>query len=239
MRGNGLFAASYAPVADLDPRIADMLLELLADAGVAAYAEPSQGERGPYLDVHLPTTPSDRLYVDRAQQQRARLLLAEQLPQLRGLLTAEPRPARDPADVLPSTSPADDAWAQLVAGFHQPVRDPVPRWPVLEDVDEDSAASEAATDTTPPAPAPVDAEEHFVPPPPPPLPRLDPVTRLGWAGLVGGPAVLLVTTVFGQLLPPVFVALAVVAFIAGFVTLVVRMDNRPPDDRDSDSGAVL
>jgi hypothetical protein len=33
--------------------------------------------------------------------------------------------------------------------------------------------------------------------------------------------------------------LAVIAFIAGFVTLVVRMDNRPPDDRDPDGGAVL
>ena len=245
MRGNGLFAASYAPVAELDPRIADVLLEQLRDAGVAAYAEPSQGRRGPYLDVHLPSRPTDRLYVDRAQQERARLLLAEQLPELRNLLAAGVADTPGPGvDGSPSTAD-DEVWQEIVASYDQPTTEAVPRWPVVEDVDRDAGD----TQTTPePAEAASrgadfgarqDDDEHFVPPTPPPLPRLDPVTRLAWAALVGGPAVLLAATMFGWVLPRLVVAAALVAFIAGFVTLVVRMKDDPPEEWESDGGAVL
>ena len=244
MRGNGLFAASYAPVAELDPRIADVLLELLRDAGVAAYAEPSQGRRGPYLDVQLPSRPTDRLYVDRSQQERARLLLAEQLPELRDLLAAGFADPGAGVDDVPSS--ADDAvWQQIVAAYDQPTTEAVPRWPVVEDVDRDAGSGPgspepvgAAAVAEPGAPR-TDDDEHFVPPAPPPLPRLDPVTQLAWAALVGGPAVLLAATMCGWVLPRLLVAAALVAFIAGFVTLVVRMRDDPPQDWESDSGAVL
>lgn len=245
MRGNGLFAASYAPVAELDPRIADVLLELLRDAGVAAYAEPSQGRRGPYLDVQLPSRPTDRLYVDRSQQERARLLLAEQLPELRNLLAAGFADTGGAGvDNVPSS--ADDAvWRQIVASYDRPTTEAVPRWPVVEDVDRDAGSGPGspepveAAGVAEPGARRTDDDEHFVPPPPPPLPRLDPVTQLAWAALVGGPAVLLAATMFGWVLPRLLVAAALVAFIAGFVTLVVRMRDDPPQDWESDSGAVL
>ena len=246
MRGNGLFAASYAPVAELDPRIADVLLELLRDAGVAAYAEPSQGRRGPYLDVHLPSRPTDRLYVDRAQQDRAQVLLAEQLPELRNLLTAGiTETAGTDMESTPSTA-EDERWQQIVATYDQPATEAVPRWPVIEDVDPDTGREEGAPELTArhplgpgrSAPAPA-ADDHFVPPPPPPLPPLDSVTRLAWMGLVGGPGVLLAATMLGRVLPRFFVALALLAFVAGFITLVVRMKDNPPEDSGSDGGAVL
>lgn len=243
MRGNGLSAMSYAPVADLDPRIADVLLELLRDAGVAAYAQPSPGRRAATLDVHLPSRPIDRLYVDRSQQDRARLLVAEQLPELRHLLSASLGEAA--RDERPSTR-EDEAWQEIVATFDQPTGDAVPRWPVIEDVDPETpsgapAAEPVATRLAGPRAGahPPAEDEHFVPPPPPPLPRPDPLTRLAWAGMVGGPVLLLVTTLTGWVLPRVIVAAAVVAFVAGFVTLVVRMKNGPPEDWGSDSGAVL
>ena len=255
MRGNGLFAASYAAVAELDPPVADALLELLREAGVAAYVEPSQGRRGPYLDVQMSGAPRDRLYVDRAHEDQARAIVSERLVALRGMLETEPLKA---SDVTPAAG-EDEAWSALVARFHEPDTDPVPRWPVLEDVDEPPVPAPADADggvEAPTSPAPRvdvphrpadtdatraggDAEDHFVPPPPPPLPRLDPVSRIAWAGLLGGPGLLVFTTLSGQVLPSFVVAWAVVAFIAGFLTLVVRMKDRPPDEGQPGGGAVL
>jgi hypothetical protein len=243
-------------VAELDPPVADALLELLREAGVAAYVEPSQGRRGPYLDVQMSGAPRDRLYVDRAHQDQARAIVSDRLAALRGMLETEPRTV---SDVTPAAV-EDEAWSALVARFHEPATDPVPRWPVIEDVDEPPAPPTTPDADEPPAPASsaaderdqhrrsapegggpvgVDPEDHFVPPPPPPLPRLDPVSRIAWAGLLGGPGLLVFTALSGQLLPSFVVAWAVVAFIAGFLTLVVRMKDQPPDEGQPGGGAVL
>jgi len=42
---------------DLEPQFADALLEALRAEGVAAYAAPAPGRRGPYMDVILPDRP--------------------------------------------------------------------------------------------------------------------------------------------------------------------------------------
>jgi hypothetical protein len=60
MRDNGLSAASYTSMGDISPEAAGPVLEALATAGIAAYAEPS-GDGG-----------ADRLYVDAAAADRAR-----------------------------------------------------------------------------------------------------------------------------------------------------------------------
>ncbi|MDA0565428.1 hypothetical protein LG943_14050 [Streptomonospora sp. S1-112] len=82
-------------------------------------------------------------------------------------------------------------------------------------------------------------QDHYVPPPPPPLPRGDLVSRLSWGGLFGGPLVLLGSMLLGVSLPGWVAFLAVAAFIAGFVVLVVRMGDRPPGDHGPDDGAVV
>ena len=127
----------------------------------------------------------------------------------------------------------DDAWAQIIAGFEDDSTGPVAPWPIAEDIDEtDDGAGETGT---------VDDETYdtFVPPDPPPLPRLDTIGQFAWGGLIGGPMFLILAAVFDWRMPPLFLALAVTAFVAGFVTLVVRMNDGRPDDWDNDSGAVL
>jgi hypothetical protein len=88
-----------------------------------------------------------------------------------------------------------------------------------------------------------DADEHdlddegFVPPDPPPLPRGDLISRLAWGAVIGGPVFLLVAALAWRTLPAVLLLVALLAFVAGFVTLVARMPAEHPDDPDD--GAVV
>lgn len=239
-RGNGLQAASYVAVVDLDPRLADEVLDLLRGAGVAAYVTPAAGRRGPYLDVQLPARPTDRLYVDAERAADARATLAHRLPELEQALEQ----ARSTAG--PSPAPVDEeaAWAAIVAGFDTVPADPVPRWPVSEDLAERPGPGPVAgpagpTASTAPGPAAEDPADHYVPPPPPPLPQADPVTRLAWMGVVGGPLFFLLTALLQTQVPALLAFLGIAAFVAGFVTLVARMPDRPGPDDDPDDGAVV
>ncbi len=82
-----------------------------------------------------------------------------------------------------------------------------------------------------------DEEGGYVPPEPPPLPRGDTVSRLAWGGVLGAPVFFVLTMLFWRSVPTLLVVLAVAAFVAGFVTLVVRMPDR--DDDSWDDGAVV
>ena len=85
-----------------------------------------------------------------------------------------------------------------------------------------------------------DDGEHYVPPPPPPLPKLDSLAKGAWAALFGGPAYLVVATAAGWSVPGIAAFCAVAAFIAGFATLVLRMnDPGPGGPDDGDDGAVV
>ncbi|GAB3685382.1 hypothetical protein [Angustibacter aerolatus] len=84
----------------------------------------------------------------------------------------------------------------------------------------------------------MEPEEGYVPPEPPPLPRGDLVSRLAWAGVLLGPLVLVVAGLFFRDLGRLWLALAGLAFIGGFVTLVVRLPAHRDDDVDDD-GAVV
>lgn len=79
-------------------------------------------------------------------------------------------------------------------------------------------------------------EERFVPPEPPPLPRGDAFTMLAWAGVLLGPVFLLVCVVWKEA-PQTYILAAVVAFVGGFATLVMRMPKHRDDD--DDDGAVV
>lgn len=120
------------------------------------------------------------------------------------------RDATTPLPTPPTTSsrvvPTDDASR------------PAPRPPVRRDdlVDDDPLL--AALD------------EHFVPPEPPPLGGGDPLTTLAWLGALGGPLFLLVAALGWRTAPSLLIGTAVLAFVAGFVTLVVRMPDRDEDD---------
>ncbi|PSK95570.1 hypothetical protein CLV30_12939 [Haloactinopolyspora alba] len=79
--------------------------------------------------------------------------------------------------------------------------------------------------------------DHFVPPTPAPIPRGDRVSQLAWAGVISGPAGLILVSAVSWTPPDEVVLAAVVAFIAGFATLIARMRGHHPDDPDN--GAVL
>jgi len=241
-RHNGLAAARYSALRDVEPHAVDGVLERLRDAGIAAYVEPSPGRRGPYGETVLPSQPTDRLHVD-----------ADRVQEARGLVEDHLRAVHD-----------EIAWAGIVAGFDAPAAEPVGRWPADEDVDE-AAGGEREPERDVPAagfdslrdavekgatatpadpyaeiyhPAPYD-EGHFVPPPPPPLGRPDTVGRFAWAGALGGPAVLFFAAATGIDLAGWVGVGALLAFVAGFVTLVARMKDRPPTDSGPDDGAVV
>lgn len=84
----------------------------------------------------------------------------------------------------------------------------------------------------------LDEIDAFVPPDPPPL-RLpaDRLVRAGWAGVIGGPLVILANRWLhmGSFLG----LLGGIAFIAGFATLVARMRDERDDDHDITGGAVV
>ena len=82
-----------------------------------------------------------------------------------------------------------------------------------------------------------DEDDRYIPPPPEPLPPLDPVTKGAWAGVLGGPGYLLIARLVDWEIPNWAALLAIVAFVAGFATLVVRMGDKPRDD--DDDGAVV
>jgi hypothetical protein len=87
----------------------------------------------------------------------------------------------------------------------------------------------------PPQPPVEEPEEQFVPPEPPPLPRLDLVGRLAWIGTLGGPLLLFGGVLAPGVVGPTVVTLGVLAFVAGFLTLVLRSPNEPEDGWDDGS----
>lgn len=312
-RSNGLPATRFAPLVDLEPQLADALLEALRDEGVAAYAEPSPGVKGPYGDVQLPDRPTDRVWVDAGARGLAREVLSARMPEFQDALSDEyghtlpPAPVQQPGASSPERSGAekpgaekpgaeqsgpekssaekpcaeksspekssgetssdeDAAWEAIIAGWELTAADPVPRWPASEDVEPRRA------DPPPPSPSPQtrvirpaemeppplgpreyaapeddevardgrsdDPDDHFVPPPPPPLPRLDPLTKLAWVGVLGGPLWLILVKAFDWM-PAIegMGVLAICAFIGGAVGLIYRMKDDP--DPDPDDGAVV
>jgi hypothetical protein len=82
-----------------------------------------------------------------------------------------------------------------------------------------------------------DEDGRYVPPPPTPLPQLDSVAKGAWAALLGGPGYLLLATLAGWQIAGWAALVAIIAFVAGFATLVLRMSDRPRDD--DDDGAVV
>jgi hypothetical protein len=113
---------------------------------------------------------------------------------------------------------------------YEPLID-VPAGLVIDDSPDDEEPAR-------PARAADDPHDHFVPPEPPRGPRLDWISRLAWLGLIGGPLLLIAAAVldFGT---GRITTLAVVGFVGGFLTLVIRMKDRLPPDDTPDDGAVV
>ncbi len=151
-RDNGLVAADYAAAGDVDPRVGEHLLDVLALDGIAAYLRPSTDLHPVTRSSVLPNRPTDRLYVDRAHLAVAHGYLARLAadaaadlpPAPAASAGARPPTSAGPADHHPASNPAsrdttDEAWAQIVAGYDDVVDPPHRSWPAVEDLDDVSA----------------------------------------------------------------------------------------------------
>jgi hypothetical protein len=224
-RDNGLDSDTFAPVADVDPRLADHLLDVLGLREVPAYVEPAPA-----------TTPTlaDRLYVATEQTAQAREVLAALAAEL-GIEVARhghqlfsesdgpgaaPRGSESRAPIDPLRGMDTNAeFEAIVAGLGDLGR------PLFE------VTVSPATPATDPEP------EHFVPPIPPPLPRPAAPTVLAALVVLFGVALI----AFGGLLglPRDFpLPGGVVLILFGTVLLILRLRPEPRDDSDDD-GAVV
>ena len=107
-RDNGLPpAARYVALVDVDPPVADHVLELLRDAGVPAVAEPLAGDRGPARDMPPPPRPTERVHVDVSHVLLARSVVGRALPGLRADFHADAARRVDVCLLYTSPSPRD------------------------------------------------------------------------------------------------------------------------------------
>ncbi|MGC1211980.1 MAG: DUF308 domain-containing protein [Micromonospora sp.] len=136
-RDNGLDASEYAVAGDVDPRVGEHLLDVLAAGGIAAYLQPSADLNPVTRTTTVPSRPVDRLYVDRSHLTTARDYLTQ--------LSDEepPEPSRDDEPDI------DAEWARIVAGFHTTPAPGSHPWPAAEDVDDPVEPSEPAGGTAP------------------------------------------------------------------------------------------
>jgi hypothetical protein len=247
-RDNGLRCAGYVAVGDLDPRVADALLQTLRQEGIAAYVTPSPRTQGGWLEVQAPDQLTDRLYADSEHAARAQALLAREREHSGPTETATPStgplgpaavpvlpPAGPPADRASGDEPTteidfDSAWQQLLGSLQSTASQPTRPWPASEEVEQGAFAA--------PAPGTLDEDpvldEHYVPPPPPPLPRLRKETIGGLAAMVLGILILGLRLSGGS-----FAWLGILAILLGAATLVWNVKDGPPRDSDGDDGAVV
>lgn len=248
-RDNGLVAAVYAAAGDVDPRVGEHLLDVLAVRGIAAYLQPAADLHPVTRTTTLPSRPTDRLFVDREHLATARGFLAQ---------LAE--------DAPPSEPDFDELFAGIVAGFDS---DAATRtWPAAEDLDAEHRDTDDEPDSRPPAaPPPVqpgrlkrwrsstvhpaaagsdgydefdeDEDEGYTPPPPPPIPRISVITVAAVVAIVAG-----FVLFFNPGMLPISAAASLVigfaAILTGFATLVWRLRSGDDDDDwDPDDGAVV
>ncbi|GAA2667225.1 MULTISPECIES: DUF308 domain-containing protein [Actinoplanes] len=256
-RDNGLDATDYAVAGDVDPRVGEHLLDVLAGDNIAAYLQPTADLNPILRATTLPARPIDRLFVDRAHLEAAR----EHLQQVTG--GAPPTPVTEAAPPAREQAEVDAEWEKIIAGFHTAVETESAPWPVAEGTTSDTERRESGRPvgedgrplnrrrTDPPSIHPVidpfdfpgsaaeddEEEERYVPPPPPPLPHISKYAITGILGVLVGFVLFLVPTLIP--IDSFFVMLfGFAAIVGGAATLVWRLRSGDEDD-DYDDGAVV
>jgi hypothetical protein len=232
-RDNGLDAALWSPLRDVDPRVGEHLLDLLRDAGIPAYLEPA-ADVSPYTrTVHLPSPPSDRLFVDRTRTSEARGVVEGNADELARLRPPVRRQLRADLD-------EEAEWRAIVAALEAEQRTPVEAGdaggPAAEPEQEPEPVPPPAAAAPPVEPEPLEAEEHFEPPPPPPLRPPSPASLYAVLLIAVGALLVFAPQVLG-LSGDIAVVLGVGGVAAGVAVLVSRMRERSVED--GDDGAVV
>ena len=142
-RDNGLDAKDFAIAGDVDPRVGEHLLDVLAAGGIAAYLQPSADLNPVTRTTTVPPRPVDRLYVDRVHLSTARDYLAQ--------LADEAPPVAAPPE-QPDDRHIDAEWERIVAGYHASPADDQRPWPAVEDVPAvEEVPADPTADPRPPA----------------------------------------------------------------------------------------
>ncbi|MFI5838506.1 DUF308 domain-containing protein [Catenuloplanes sp. NPDC051500] len=126
-RDNGLHVAEYAVAGDVDPRVGEHLLDVLAAGGIAAYLQPSSDLDPVTRTTSLPARPTDRLFVDRAHLAQAREYLAKLAVEAGAESITPEEPVQKEPDV-------EAEWARIVAGFDTDVDPKTMTWPDAENI---------------------------------------------------------------------------------------------------------
>lgn len=264
-RDNGLHAADYASAGDVDPRVGEHLLDVLAVGGIAAYLQPSADLNPLLRTTTFPARPTDRLFVDRTHLDVARehlSRLADETP-----TTTAPRQPGQPGGE-PTQPEVDAEWARIVAGFHTSVDPATTPWPDAEGVHDRPAHDRSGPDRGPEPPPSLQSaveftridphnrrktdppslldaldtfgadgdDDRYTPPPPPPLPKVSKFTVAAVLAVVAGFLLFL----FPNVLPlgdNLAMLLGFGGVLGGAATLVWRL--RTGDDYDPDDGAVV
>ncbi|MDQ4038609.1 MAG: hypothetical protein M3313_09750 [Actinomycetota bacterium] len=246
-RDNGLDALSFRALRDVDPRVGEHLLDLMRDAGIAAYLDPTSDVDIVTRSIALPSPPSDRLYVDRSMTIEANSLVQDldaedhDLPQSDPTRTPDLGSATGSGATSGSTvSGAEEVqWRELIAAYeadHGRLGDTL-----TDDFDraaevraaERAAASQAAIEA---ADAAAD-EEHYEPPPPPPLPVLSKSAAYALVLLTGGALLLIAPGLLGLSSNLGFI-FGVFGIASGVGMLIWRM-REGPEFEDPDDGAIV
>jgi len=161
-----------------------------------------------------------------------------------------------PSDSSRDPARDDELFRQIVAGYAEETTDPVPRWPVSEDVGEGDDLAAAPEPTGPPypllgavpedealpgwvEPAALEDNGHFVPPEPPRLPRPRLRTVAATVVLLAGLAVLFLPWKLGLDDSPLSLLLGMLLTGGGAALLITGMRDAPGHDDDPDGGAVV
>lgn len=256
-RDNGLDARDFVPLIDVDPRVGEHLLDVLALAGIAAYLQPSSDLNPIVQSTTLPSRPTDRLWADRRYANEARNLLAQHEHEVAGTVDEHDDPEPD-LDI-------DAAWEQIVASYDA-TPETAPSWPATEDTDDGRSSS---TDTSPakliradhlrpigpPAPGPRDhalaepqddddlvdsdePDEGYTPPPPPPLPKPSGHVVLGVVAILLGFVFFFRPDLLG-IGEDLTTVLGIIGVLGGAGTLVYQLREGWSRDDDPDDGAVV
>lgn len=252
-RDNGLDAGTFRPLRDVDPRVGEHLLDVLREAGIPAFLEPSSDVEPVTRSIALPSPPSDRLFVATASVGAAGTLVDEILAEDEEHTRAEAEKATgtlvDPDTVVDSgiqkrsaaTGPDDEQWRALVAAYeldHGPLGSELSggRGDAASFDEEAIARTERAQQLRAAELAAEDVEEHYEPPPPPPLPILSRPAAYALLLIAAGAVLLIAPAVLGLATDVGFI-LGVLGVASGVGMLIYRM--REPAQDDDDDGAIV
>ena len=200
--------SDYVVLCRVPTGLASHVKQLLSDAGVVSQAAILKSDSDAQPESSGPPE-SVFIVVTKADLEQARSVVGLVLPQL--------------LDTDSGSSHLSDRLVRSEAPGIEPL--PVWRGPSGSVLDETEDSLH-------------DAEGNFVPPEPPPVPRpKDRVSRFAWAGVLLGPALVVVAIVLN--LGGLFTGIGIAMFFSGFITLVARTPDRAPQDDGWDNGAVL